>query len=142
MDLRRVMIYIMSALIEYIKQRSVSTLLISYSVFWIVCHWEGVYTTFFTSQDFIMEKYGMLKNEYVHKYFFGISQDNFANWILGIIIPAILAIIWIRLLAATMWASVWIASAVRMVLLRSAAHGSCLRPILVTSASTAAKRRC
>lgn len=83
---------------EYIRQRSVSTLLISYSVFWVIYHWEGVYTTFFTSQDFIMEKYGILKNEYVRKYFFGIGQDNFANWFFGIVIPAVLTIFYVWVL--------------------------------------------
>ena len=39
-----------------------------------------------------------MKNEYVSKYFFGINQDNFWNWLLGIIIPMGLAIFYVWLL--------------------------------------------
>lgn len=45
-----------------------------------------------------MEKYGILKNEYVRKYFFGIGQDNFANWFFGIVIPAVLTIFYVWVL--------------------------------------------
>lgn len=88
----------MESFLEYIKQRSVSTYLVSYTVFWAIYHWEGVYTTLFTSQDFIMDRYGLLKNEYVHRFFFGILQDNFWSWIGGIIVPGVLAFIYVYFL--------------------------------------------
>ena len=84
----------MDSFISYIKQRSVSSILVSYSVFWCIYHWEGIYTSVFVSQEYIMQQYGIMKNEYVAKYFFGIGQDNFWNWILGVIIPAVLAFLY------------------------------------------------
>lgn len=45
-----------------------------------------------------MDKFGLLKNEYVHKYFFGMQQENFWNWILGIIVPAGLAFLYVWIL--------------------------------------------
>ena len=91
-------VIIMNSFLEYIRQRSVSTLLVSYSVFWAVCHWEGIYASVFTGQEYIMEKYGMLKNEYVHEYFFGINWDNPWPWLAGLVIPAILACLYVWVL--------------------------------------------
>lgn len=84
--------------LEYVRRRSVSTLVVSYTVFWAIYHWQGIYATIFTSQDYIMEKYGMLKNEYVAHYFFGINQEYVGNWILGLVIPAVLAILYVTVL--------------------------------------------
>lgn len=55
---------------EAIRKRVVSATLAIYLFFWCIFHWEALYTTFFTSQDIIYEKFGMLKNEYINHYFF------------------------------------------------------------------------
>jgi len=56
---------------EAIRKRAVSSALGTYLFFWCVIHWEGIYTTLFTSQDLIYTRYTLLKNEYVSHYFFG-----------------------------------------------------------------------
>ncbi|MDO8265548.1 MAG: hypothetical protein Q7T41_01240 [Candidatus Saccharibacteria bacterium] len=56
---------------EVIKKRTASTVYGTYLFFWAAFHWQGIYTTVFTSQEFIFTKYNMLKNEYVSQYFFG-----------------------------------------------------------------------
>ena len=56
---------------EAIRKRAASSTLGTYLFFWSVLHWEGIYTTLFTSQELIFDKYNVLKNEYVGQYFFG-----------------------------------------------------------------------
>lgn len=56
---------------EYINKKSYSTIIIVFAVFWLICHSQGFATMFFTDQDLIFEKYGLLKNEYLNRYFFG-----------------------------------------------------------------------
>ena len=91
----------MENLIEYLRRRATSTFMVAYSIFWAMWHWEGIYTTLFTSQEYIMSQYGILKNEYVARFFFGFSniQGNFwlgLAWrILGFIIPALLAYLYV-----------------------------------------------
>lgn len=79
------------AIAEAIKKRTASTALGTYLFFWITYHWQGVYTTIFTSQDIIYSKFGLLKNEYVNKYFFGLDNSTF----LGLVIPLLLTILFI-----------------------------------------------
>lgn len=86
----------MNAIFEYVRKRAVSTILVSYTVFWAIFHWQGIYTTIFVNQDIIYGKYGLLKNEYVNKYFFGFNWSNILTIhnleiLLGWIIPAALA---------------------------------------------------
>ncbi len=91
----------MENLIEYLRRRATSTFMVAYSIFWAIWHWEGIYTTLFTSQEYIMSQYGTLKNEYVARFFFGFSniQGNFwfgLGWrILGFIVPALLAYLYV-----------------------------------------------
>lgn len=77
---------------EAIRKRVVSATLGTYLFFWSACHWEGIYTTLFTSQDRIYEKFGLLKNEYVNQYFFG-----WHGWpsVWGYIVPLLLTILFV-----------------------------------------------
>lgn len=62
---------ITSTIAEVIRNRATSTTLVTYSFFWLGWHWQGVYTTLFTSENKIYEKFGLLKNEYINHYFLG-----------------------------------------------------------------------
>lgn len=77
---------------EAIRKRVVSATLGTYLFFWMAFHWEGIYTTLFTSQDLIYEKFGLLKNEYVNQYFFG-----WHGWysLFGYILPLALTILFV-----------------------------------------------
>ena len=90
----------MEAILEYARKRAVSTILVSYTVFWAIFHWQGIYVTIFVNQDIIYGKYGLLKNEYVNKYFFGFDWSNILTIhnleiLLGWIIPVVLAYLYI-----------------------------------------------
>lgn len=94
-------LYPMDALTEFLKRRANSTFLVSYTVFWMMYHWEGFVVIFTVSQEYIMSQYGILKNEYLAKYFFGLMQLEDWSWgifawkILGFIMPAALAFIYV-----------------------------------------------
>ena len=81
----------MEALLEYIKQRSVSTYVVSYSVFWSMIHWEKIYTTLFVSQDLIMQETGLLKSIYVKNCVPTLGLVGICGVIVGAVVPAILA---------------------------------------------------
>jgi hypothetical protein len=78
---------------EAIKRRTASAAIGSYLFFWAAYHWEGLYATFFTSQDLIFQQYHILKNEYVGKYFFGFHNDWY--FYLGLVVPLVLTILFI-----------------------------------------------
>lgn len=86
----------MNAIFEYVRKRATSTILVSYTVFWVIFHWQGIYVTIFVDQDIIYKQHGLLKNEYVNKYFFGFDWSDFLTIhnleiLLGWAIPAALA---------------------------------------------------
>ena|SRR3990167_7951560 len=81
-----------NSIAEAIKKRAVSATFGTYLFFWAAIHWQGIYTTLFTSQELIQKKYGMLKNEYVNEYFFG---WNGIVTVVGYLIPLLLTIIFI-----------------------------------------------
>ncbi len=90
----------MEAILEYARKRTVSTILVSYTVFWAIFHWQGIYVTIFVNQDIIYGKYGLLKNEYVNKYFFRFDWSNILTIhnleiLLGWIVPVVLAYLYI-----------------------------------------------
>ena len=90
----------MEAILEYARKRAVSTILVSYTVFWAIFHWQGIYVTIFVNQDIIYGKYGLLKNEYVNKYFFRFDWSNILTIhnleiLLGWIVPVVLAYLYI-----------------------------------------------
>lgn len=83
----------MNAIFEYVRKRAASTILVSYTVFWAIFHWQGIYATIFVDQDIIYKQHGLLKNEYVNKYFFGFNWSNILTIhnleiLLGWVIPA------------------------------------------------------
>ncbi len=86
---------------EFLKKRATSTFLVSYTIFWMMYHWEGLAALFNTGQDYIMAQYHMLKNEYLAKYFFGFVRLENWDWgifvwkALGFVIPAILAYVYV-----------------------------------------------
>lgn len=86
----------MNAIFEYVRKRAVSTILASYTVFWAIFHWQGIYATIFVDQGIIYKQHGLLKNEYVNKYFFGLDWSNIVTIhnleiLLSWVIPAALA---------------------------------------------------
>lgn len=66
----------MKELFEYLNKKASSTLILVFVISWIICHSQGFAAMFFTDQDLIFRKYGMLKNEYLNQYFFG----NFCDY--------------------------------------------------------------
>lgn len=86
----------MNAIFEYVRKRAASTILVSYTVFWAIFHWQGIYATIFVDQGIIYKQHGLLKNEYVNKYFFGLDWSNIVTIhnleiLLSWVIPAALA---------------------------------------------------
>jgi hypothetical protein len=83
------------SLSESIRKRATTVTLGTYTLFWLLFHWQGVYTTLFVGEDLIFEKYAMLKNEYVNEYFFGwqgmLDWPFYAGWIL----PLLLTGLWV-----------------------------------------------
>lgn len=77
---------------EAIKRRVVSTTLMTYLFFWIVYHWQVLYVTLFVNQDLILQKFGMLKNEYVNTYF--VTWDGWST-VLGYLIPLVLTVLFV-----------------------------------------------
>lgn len=80
---------------EALKKRTTSATLGTYLFFWAAYHWQGLYATFFVDQQLILKKYGLLKNEYVFKYFFGYHGLLDWQFIFGLIVPAILTCLFI-----------------------------------------------
>lgn len=89
----------MDQILNYLKRRANSTVLVAYSVFWAILHWEGLVALLFTDQNLIMEQYGLLKNEYLAQNFFGFRmQDSFYGWaseIIMFLLPFILAYLYV-----------------------------------------------
>jgi len=83
---------IAAAIAESIRNRATSVTLVTYTFFWSAWHWEGLYATLFTGQDLIYKKFGLLKNEYVEKYFFGWHGWQ-SFW--GLLVPAVETFIFI-----------------------------------------------
>lgn len=84
---------ITGAIAEAIRKRTASATLGTYLFFWAAYHWQGLYATFFVNQDLIYGQHGLLKNEYVNKYFFPGPMDW--NFYLGILIPLVLTYLFI-----------------------------------------------
>lgn len=82
---------------EAIKKRANSAFLGTYALFWATFHWQGIYTTLFTDQDKIYEKFTLLKNEYAAQYFFGYKGWDDWAFYLSFFIPLLLtyAFIWL-----------------------------------------------
>ncbi len=64
----------LSSILNRIQARASTTLFAVYGSFWLMLHAEGVVALLFTDQSYIYQKFGMLKNEYLFEYFFGIAK--------------------------------------------------------------------
>ncbi len=78
---------------DAVKSRLGSPVYVNFIIFWIIFHWNIIFTLLFVSEDLIFIKTGMLKNEYLNKLFF--SHDVVS--IIFIILPFLLTYlsIWI-----------------------------------------------
>ncbi|MBR3143734.1 hypothetical protein IKF12_00825 [Candidatus Saccharibacteria bacterium] len=66
--------------LEFLNKKSYSTVIVVFAVFWVLCHSQGFAAMLFTDQDLIFQKLGLLKNEYLQKYFFG-NVCDYDFWI-------------------------------------------------------------
>ena len=55
----------LSSILKRIQNRASTTLFAVYGSFWAILHAEGITTLLFTDHDYIYNKFGMLKNEYL-----------------------------------------------------------------------------
>jgi hypothetical protein len=80
---------------EIFKDRVTHPLYKTYAVSWFIVNWKVIYSLFFVSEDYIFEKYGLLRNEYFFDLFFSISGYYF--WIFVILFPVIITwlMIWV-----------------------------------------------
>jgi len=85
-----------NSIISYFKTRAASAFIGAYVVFWLIYHWQFLVALLFVSQEFIYEKFGMLKNEYIDRYLLGLGQ-GIEYFLLGFIVPLLLTVgfIWI-----------------------------------------------
>ncbi len=65
----------------------------TFIIAWCVWNWDFLYITFFVDQDLIMEKYGLLKIEYLDCFY---SWFSFSTWRDFLILPlfSVCAILW------------------------------------------------
>lgn len=84
---------ISNSIAEAIKFRTTTSILGTYFLFWLVFHWQALYTTFFTNEDLIIGKFDMLKNEYINIYFIQPHFDS-SSFYIGILIPALMTYLW------------------------------------------------
>lgn len=66
---------------EYLKEKANSTIIISLILFYGLCNCRWIFTSLFTDQNLIFEKYNMLKNEYIYEKFQELHPDNPWFWI-------------------------------------------------------------
>jgi hypothetical protein len=82
---------------EAIKFRVTTSILGTYFLFWLIFHWQAIYTTIFVSEDFILSEHRLLKNEYINQYFIQPNLSSVTFWI-AILAPALLTYLWIWIL--------------------------------------------
>jgi hypothetical protein len=82
---------------EAIKFRATTSILGTYFLFWLVLHWQALYTTLFVNEDLILKKFDLLKNEYINQYFIQPHVDSLSFWA-GILIPLLMTYLWIWIL--------------------------------------------
>lgn len=78
---------------QVFKKRLFSPIYGTFVITWVIVHWDFFVTLFFVSEDGIIEKTGLLKNEYLRGIFF--DSSNFWSYVY-FILPFILTyiIIW------------------------------------------------
>lgn len=65
---------------DYLKEKANSTIIISLIIFYALCNCRWIFASLFTDQNLIMEKYGLLKHEYICQNFPELNPDNFWFW--------------------------------------------------------------
>lgn len=87
---------------SYLRDKTRSSFILYYAVFWVSYHWQAVGVLFFVNESMIYDKFGMLKNEYIYKYFFDLNGLPNNAWhiawiVFGYTAPFVLAIlaIWV-----------------------------------------------
>src|SRR3989344_2658128 len=70
-----------------IKKRLTSSVYGTFIIYWLIFHWNFIFTIFFVSEDKIWDSMGLLKNDYLIKNFFDYSNLSFYSlWIIPIIL--------------------------------------------------------
>jgi hypothetical protein len=70
-----------------INKRLTTPIYGTFFIYWVIFHWNFVYTTFFVSEDKIWQSTGLLKNIYLEQYYFNYHNfDFFILWILPVIL--------------------------------------------------------
>lgn len=87
---------IIASIVNHFKNKASTTLFAVYFSFWAIFHSEGIICLLFTNQDYIYQKYGLLKNEYLYTHFFGFHpEDGF--WWAKTILPFVLTTLYVLL---------------------------------------------
>lgn len=77
---------IFTSIADVIKNRLTNSVYGTFFVCWIVFHWNFLYTLFALDSIIILEKTGLLKNDYLLLYYFDISNWHFwFSWIMPIL---------------------------------------------------------
>ena len=87
--------HFMDQILEYINKRAASTILVSFTVSWVICHAEPIFVTLFVNQELIMEKTGLLKNEYMEQQHLLGVHVNDCWWWARTILPFAMAYIYV-----------------------------------------------
>lgn len=83
------------SIVAAFRKKTTSAAVGTYLFFWASLHWQGLYAALFVSEGEIWHKYGLLKNEYLNRYFFGIHGLTDWNGYLGYLIPLVLTVLFI-----------------------------------------------
>ncbi len=71
---------------DTMKKRASSSLYGTFVLYWLIFHWNFVYTLFFVSEDIIWNSMNLFKNDYLVKIFFNYTEVSFyLFWVLPII---------------------------------------------------------
>lgn len=62
---------------DYLKEKSSSTILLSFIVFYVLCNCRWIFSSLFVDQALIVDKYNLLKGEYIYEYFIELHPDSF-----------------------------------------------------------------
>ena len=83
---------------EWLEKRSTTSIISTFGIFWIIVHWQVMYVTLFVSEQRVFEKFGLLKNEYVNKYFLQINGWDDLSYYVNFALPFILTFLFIWVL--------------------------------------------
>jgi hypothetical protein len=76
---------------EAIKKRASNHLLGTFSIFWVICHWQFFVVLFFVDEDRIWLLTGKLKNDYLYNLLFNFNNiETYVLWIAPFILTWLL----------------------------------------------------